>query len=91
MQRSSHVILHPRWYLLCATVLLLLLVGCDSATTPNEDLPLDEGDAVPRVSVTGVSELALARKHLDASLMLGSIDDIFIRLADRFEGFGGCI
>ena len=27
----------------------LLLVGCDSATTPNADLPLEEGNVVPRV------------------------------------------
>ncbi|MCY4674573.1 MAG: hypothetical protein OXD43_12565 [Bacteroidetes bacterium] len=76
-----------RIFVFALGLVTMLLVGYDSATTPNADISLDEGNAVP--SVTGASELALAREYLDASLTSGSIDDIFVRLADRYEGFGG--
>ena len=76
-----------RIFVFALGLVTMLLVGCDSAITPNTDLSLDEGNAVP--GVTGASELALAREYLDASLVSGSIDDIFVRLADRYEGFGG--
>ena len=74
-------------FALALGLVTLLLAGCDSAITPNPDLTHDEGVAGPHVS--GVSELTLAREHLDASLTNGSIDDVFVKLADRFEGFGG--
>ncbi len=74
-------------FVFALALVTMLLVGCDSAITPSADLPLDEENGDSRV--TGVPEFALAREHLDASLISGSIDDIFVRLADRYEGFGG--
>ena len=74
-------------FVFALALVTMLLVGCDSAITPNADLPLDEENGDSRV--TGVPEFDLAREHLDASLISGSIDDIFVRLADRYEGFGG--
>ena len=37
----------------------------------------------------GTAEFAEARRLLDASRIPDSIDDIFVRLSDRFEGFAG--
>lgn len=74
-------------FVFALALVTMLLVGCDSAITPNADLPVDEENGDSRV--TGVPEFALAREYLDASLISGSIDDIFVRLGDRYEGFGG--
>ncbi len=38
---------------------------------------------------TSAPEFLQARRQLDASLIFNSIDEIFVRLSDRFEGFGG--
>jgi hypothetical protein len=64
---------------------LLALASCDSSEVAESTSP--QGKAVPIQS--GSPEFALLRKSLDSSLIPNSIDDIFVKLTDRFDGFGG--
>ena len=66
-------------------VLLFSFASCDSADIADPSTP--QKAALPLQ--TNSSEFIQARKQLDVSLIPKSIDDIFVKLADRFDGFGG--
>lgn len=66
-------------------VLLIALASCDSAEITDSPSPQEEVASLQTNSPTFVQ----ARGQLDTSLLPNSIDDIFVKLADRFDGFGG--
>jgi len=66
-------------------VVLFSLAACDSAKITDSLSPQEEMEPMQ----TSSPEFAQARKQSDASIISNSIDDIFVRLANRFGGFGG--
>lgn len=66
-------------------VVLIALASCDSAELT--DSPSSQEEVAPLQ--TNSPKFAKAQRQVDASLISNSIDDAFVRLANRFDGFGG--
>ncbi len=64
-------------------VLLLLMASCDSLELIEKPAPAQA------ILKAGSPAFTQARRHLDVSLVSDSIDDIFVEMADRYNGFGG--